>query len=446
MKSRNRPPLKLTNDEDAAPVEVIGAPADMAESVTDEASPAAEDEVSGVKAAAPPAPAEPERPMSERRRRRLLEEQRQAQQRAEAERMAAEATPEPAAAELAVAAGAPLSPFERTTAPTIRTVQAHGVPAAGRRAYALAALAAVLWIGGVASWAAYEFGINGAGLDPLRLAIYALIALAPAGLALMLAHAVRQGSGLAAETRRAREMAEALVAPTALAAQQTGDVLQSLRSDIDQAALAAERARSDMALLREALSEETLRLNEAAETAGRTARRLAEQLGRERDQMQTLGIHLDTQASGVIDAVERHGLTADDATVTRWRSLRSRLRAEILDIWIDKVLPMGGGIGGRGMMLGRLIEADANKDGVITVEEAVAAATKRFDQLDKNKDGAIDKADFDALRRCGIAAETAMLRATAGINTHRGAVFSLGLLVAAAAACRNRSCCQARGT
>ncbi|HID8535990.1 TPA: triphosphoribosyl-dephospho-CoA synthase MdcB [Stenotrophomonas maltophilia] len=47
-------------------------------------------------------------------------------------------------------------------------------------------------------------------------------------------------------------------------------------------------------------------------------------------------------------------------------------------------------------------------------------------------------ADFGALRRRGIAAEAAMLRATAGINTHRGAIFSLGLLVAAAAACRSR--------
>jgi len=47
-------------------------------------------------------------------------------------------------------------------------------------------------------------------------------------------------------------------------------------------------------------------------------------------------------------------------------------------------------------------------------------------------------ADFETLRRCGIAAEAAMLRATAGINTHRGAIFSLGLLVAAAAACRSR--------
>lgn len=49
--------------------------------------------------------------------------------------------------------------------------------------------------------------------------------------------------------------------------------------------------------------------------------------------------------------------------------------------------------------------------------------------------GALD-ARFDALRQCGIAAEAAMLRATGGINTHRGAIFSLGLLVAAAARCR----------
>ena len=51
--------------------------------------------------------------------------------------------------------------------------------------------------------------------------------------------------------------------------------------------------------------------------------------------------------------------------------------------------------------------------------------------------GAAD-APFAVLRGHGIAAEAAMLRATAGINTHRGAIFSLGLLVAAAAACRSR--------
>ncbi|MFL6673588.1 MAG: triphosphoribosyl-dephospho-CoA synthase MdcB [Massilia sp.] len=43
----------------------------------------------------------------------------------------------------------------------------------------------------------------------------------------------------------------------------------------------------------------------------------------------------------------------------------------------------------------------------------------------------IDDAPFAELRRLGIAAEQRMLRATGGINTHRGAIFSLGLVCAA---------------
>lgn len=43
-------------------------------------------------------------------------------------------------------------------------------------------------------------------------------------------------------------------------------------------------------------------------------------------------------------------------------------------------------------------------------------------------------AAFPALEQCGLAAEASMMRATHGINTHRGAVFSLGLLCAAAGA------------
>ena len=48
-------------------------------------------------------------------------------------------------------------------------------------------------------------------------------------------------------------------------------------------------------------------------------------------------------------------------------------------------------------------------------------------------------APFETFRTLGIAAEAAMLRATSGVNTHRGAIFSLGLLVAAAARARAHS-------
>ena len=43
--------------------------------------------------------------------------------------------------------------------------------------------------------------------------------------------------------------------------------------------------------------------------------------------------------------------------------------------------------------------------------------------------------EFDELKRLGIVAEQAMLQATGGINTHRGAIFALGILCAAVAYC-----------
>ncbi|WP_332677167.1 tipN [Brevundimonas sp.] len=290
----------------------------------------------GATDAAPEVQPEPvaERPMSERRRRRLAEDQRRAEERAAAEAARAAAAPALAVAEPGLSAETPPVAYE--PAPVPAPVRRSEAPApSGRHAYLVAGVASALWIGGVAAWFMYEFGAGAVELEPLRLAVYALIALAPAGMAIMLAHAVRQGAGLAAETRRARELSEALIAPTALAAQQTGEVLQSLRHDIDQASLAAERARTDMSLLREALSQETTRLNEAAETASRTARRLTEELGGERAQMEILGTQLDTQASGVVDAVERQSrmvVDASDLAQTQLREAEAALAARAADL------------------------------------------------------------------------------------------------------------------
>ena len=316
MKSRQRPPLNLTDPEP-----------ETAEGGATEAGPAA---------APPPESSPVERPMSERRRRRLAEEQKQAEQKAAAAAAQADkpeqtpvVSPEPG-----TSVDAPPVAYEPPPTPVPTRSPAEPMPT-GRHAYLLAGVSAALWIGGVAAWLAFETGAGAVNLDPLRLAVYALIALAPAGLAIMLAHAVRQGAGLAAETRRARNLSEALIAPTALAAQQTGDVLHSLRNDIDQASLAVERARQDMTLLREALSLETTRLNEASETAGRTARRLAEQLGHEREQMQTLGVQLDSQATGVLDAVERQSrmvVDASDLAQTQLREAEAALAARASDL------------------------------------------------------------------------------------------------------------------
>ena len=325
MKSSHRPPLNLSDPEpgeghdESAPV------------VTpDDASEVAHDDPLELDRAP-----EPERPMSERRRRRLLEEQRLAEERA----AALHAQPASDLPPFAVSADAPPAVVDEAPPPAAVAAQASSrrAPAArpGGNAYLIAGLASALWIGGVASWFAYEFGSGAVQLEPLRLAVYALIALAPAGLAIMLAHAVRQGASLALETRRARDMAESLVGPTALAAHQTGQVLTALRGDIDQAALAAERARNDMALLREALAQETARLNEAADGAGRMARRLSDQLGREREQMGALGVQLDSQAAGVIDAVERQSrmvVDASDLAQTQLREAEAALAARAADL------------------------------------------------------------------------------------------------------------------
>ena len=121
MKSPKRPPLKLTDDEVVAPIELSTTDETPPDEATSEFEPIPEPDFEIVQPKFEP-------PMSERRRRRLLEEQRLAEERAlSAERNTAEGDKKPtpdAPIEMAVTAGQPPAPFELSKPPAVKTVQA----------------------------------------------------------------------------------------------------------------------------------------------------------------------------------------------------------------------------------------------------------------------------------------------------------------------------------
>ena len=61
----------------------------------------------------------------------------------------------------------------------------------------------------------------------------------------------------------------------------------------------------------------------------------------------------------------------------------------------------GPGQGGqdRGMPMMGFLRGVEIKDGAITLDAVLATATKEFDRLDRNKDGVVDQADFDLMRK-----------------------------------------------
>jgi Ca2+-binding EF-hand superfamily protein len=58
-----------------------------------------------------------------------------------------------------------------------------------------------------------------------------------------------------------------------------------------------------------------------------------------------------------------------------------------------------GRMGPMSRIIADLRQADSKNEGVITLEAYMAFNTKRFDGLDRNKDGAVDKTDFEAGRK-----------------------------------------------
>lgn len=83
---------------------------------------------------------------------------------------------------------------------------------------------------------------------------------------------------------------------------------------------------------------------------------------------------------------------------------------------------------------------------IFTFQSSAAALWPYFSRcaqigLDTREDA--PEATFSALRPAGKTAEGTMLRATAGVNTHKGAIFSLGLLCAAVGRLKGQTDAQA---
>ncbi len=83
------------------------------------------------------------------------------------------------------------------------------------------------------------------------------------------------------------------------------------------------------------------------------------------------------------------------------------------------------------------VDRGAHRDMDAHSFERSAAAIQPF--LARLADAGAALRPMPTLRRIGLEAEAAMLSATGGVNTHRGAIFCLGLLCAAAGASRSGS-------
>jgi hypothetical protein len=197
-------------------------------------------------------------------------------------------------------------------------------------------LVSALWaVAPVAFALGWRWKIEPLGEDPLALGLFAVLAVGPAALVFVGAYALVEGRKLAAEVRHARDTTSRLLGPAAMAAAETGSVIDSVRLQIDSAAGAAHEARETMLALSQAMAEETERLAEAAARSARTAGELSTTLGRERDQLGELSTQLDARATAVADSITsqaRMVAEASDLAETQLREAEAALAARAADL------------------------------------------------------------------------------------------------------------------
>lgn len=181
----------------------------------------------------------------------------------------------------------------------------------------------LLWGMGLVAFAlGAQANLTAFAYRPFTLAILALFAVFPIGLVFAAAFALRNAAALAREARRTAALADALVAPAASAASETGSLVEALRAQVDHAVHAVRLAHADIGELSARLKTETDRLSDAAQIARAATQSVTRALEQEREAMTALGAQLDAQAHGVIEATDRQARMVADASDLAQTQLR----------------------------------------------------------------------------------------------------------------------------
>jgi len=227
------------------------------------------------------------------------------------------------------------TPVRRTDGAVANATDDYRLPPAWP-VYLVAFAVAGLWaLAPIAFALGYRNGVAPLKDDNFALIVFGLLAVGPAVFVFFAAYMIRQAQKLGAESRRAKAMAEDMLAPAVSAAARAGDVVAGVRDEIVRAGQAADEARETLLALREAMATETMRLVESADGSIRATRDLTTTLSHERSEMGALAASLDAQANRVTDSITLQARMVAEATElaeTQLREAEGVLSARAADL------------------------------------------------------------------------------------------------------------------
>ena len=186
-----------------------------------------------------------------------------------------------------------------------------------------ATVISLFWACGLTAFAlGAQSDLTAFAFAPFKLAVLVFLALFPIGLIFASAFALRNAAALARQAQRTAALADALLAPAAAAAHETGELVDVLRAQVDHAVKAVRLAHADITELSAGLKAETDRLQDAANIARASTQHITRALSHEREAITAMGQALDSQSAHIIEAVDRQARMVADASDLAQTQLR----------------------------------------------------------------------------------------------------------------------------